>query len=83
MSLSKVIRTPYRAGLDAHVRDGVVALKNIVGIQGSEYEDPGSVVYLNRQEVDELREWFEEILSNDHVWEIDGMTSSVEIRWPE
>lgn len=83
MSLSKVIRTPYRAGVDAHVRDGVVSLKNIVGIQESEYEDPGSVVYLNRQEVIELREWFDEVLSNDHVWEVDGMISSRNIRWPE
>lgn len=83
MSLSKVIRTPYKAGLDAHVRDGVVSLKNIVGIQGSEYEDPGSVVFLNRTEVEELLSWFEEILQNDAVWEVDGLISSRNIRWPE
>ena len=83
MSLSKVIRTPYRAGVDAHVRDGVVSLKNVISIRKNEYEETCFEVFLSRQEVDELREWFEEILSNDHVWEIDGMTSSVEIRWPE
>jgi hypothetical protein len=77
MSVSRIIRTPYKAGVDAHVRDGVVSLQNIVGTQQSE------VVFLSRHEIIELRQWFDEILENDHVWEVDGMTSSTKIRWPE
>ena len=72
MSVSKKIRISPTAGVDAFVSDGVVALRNVIGVVQGNDATAGSTVYLNREEVMALHDWFGDLLENGDLWRLNG-----------
>jgi hypothetical protein len=72
MSVFKKIRISPTAGVDAFVADGVVALRNVIGVVQGNDVTAGSTVFLNREEVMALQDWFSDLLENGDLWRPNG-----------
>ena len=68
MSVPKNLRLPHSGGVEAVVYNGVVMVKNIIRASDGKDVDTGCVVYLNRNEVISLHEWFADLIENGDLW---------------
>lgn len=68
MSVPKNLRLPHSGGVEAVVYNGVVMVKNIVRASDGKDADTDCVVYLNRDEVISLHEWFADLIENGDLW---------------